>query len=114
MLCRVWRRCRGVVCKYKSQEPAPPAKSIFPCSSIILLLLPLATLHPSLTTLHEPATLLPHRCPAHLLERKDLVLLVAIDGDTGGVVAAVFKTGETWEGGSVSGAFAVSQLAVRE
>ena len=32
---------------------------------------------------------------ADLLVGKDLVLLVAIDGNTGGVVAAVFETGET-------------------
>ena len=32
---------------------------------------------------------------ANLLEGKDLVLLVAIDGNTGGVVAAVLETGET-------------------
>ena len=32
---------------------------------------------------------------ADFLEGEDLVLLVAIDGDTGGVVAAVFETGET-------------------
>lgn len=32
---------------------------------------------------------------ANFLEGEDLVLLVAIDGDTGGVVAAVFETGET-------------------
>lgn len=32
---------------------------------------------------------------ADLLEGKDLILLVAIDGETGGVVAAVFETSET-------------------
>lgn len=32
---------------------------------------------------------------ADLLEGKDLILLVAIDGETGGVVAAVFEAGET-------------------
>jgi hypothetical protein len=31
---------------------------------------------------------------ANLLEGEDLILLVAIDGNTGGVVAAVFETGE--------------------
>lgn len=35
---------------------------------------------------------------ADLLVRKDLVLLVAIDGNTCGVVAAVFETGEACEG----------------
>jgi hypothetical protein len=37
---------------------------------------------------------------ANLLEGKDLVFLVTIDGNTGGVVATVFETGETcvWEG----------------
>jgi hypothetical protein len=35
---------------------------------------------------------------ANLLEGKDLVLLVAIDGNTGGVVATVFETGETCSG----------------
>jgi hypothetical protein len=33
---------------------------------------------------------------ADLFEGEDLVLLVAIDGNTGGVVAAVFETGEAW------------------
>jgi len=35
---------------------------------------------------------------ANLLEGKDLVLLVAIDGNTGGVVATVLETGETCSG----------------
>jgi hypothetical protein len=39
---------------------------------------------------------------ANLLVGKDLVLLVAIDGDTGGVVAAVFETGETCRRENVS------------
>lgn len=33
---------------------------------------------------------------ANLLERKDLVLLVAVYGETCGVVSSVFEAGETW------------------
>jgi len=32
---------------------------------------------------------------ADLLERHDLILLVAIDSETGGVIPAIFETGET-------------------
>jgi hypothetical protein len=33
---------------------------------------------------------------ADLLEGEDLISLVTVDGDTGGVVSSVFETGETW------------------
>jgi hypothetical protein len=33
---------------------------------------------------------------AHLLEGKNLVLLVSIDGETGRIVTTVLETGETW------------------
>lgn len=34
---------------------------------------------------------------AHFLECKDFILLVAVDGHTGGIIAAVLESGETWE-----------------
>jgi hypothetical protein len=37
---------------------------------------------------------------ANLLEGEDLVLLVAVDSQAGGIVATVLETGQTWTGGA--------------
>lgn len=50
--------------------------------------------HVGLTLLNE---LLELGHLAHFLECKDFIFLVAVDGHTGGIIATVLESGETWK-----------------